>query len=524
MTIKTSIVINDKELIIYSEQPKSILEVLVQAGIDIDAPCAGLGRCGKCRVYIQGELLPDEIERSVLSESEIISGIRLACRKRNMSDNIIVKIIQEQEKLPKTLQKIQPVDIGIAIDLGTTTIAIAFINLSNGTIIAMHSILNPQRLYGSDVISRIRSALDHLVLRKMKQTTINSITYEIKKMLFQLNLDTSNIKKIYIAGNTTMEHIIFGADVSSLAKSPYKPVFTESKSLGDLKITLGLKDVEVKLFPVIGGFVGGDTIASILACNMDLLDEPIALIDIGTNAEIGVGNRYAISTSSAPAGPAFEGGQIKNGMRAQSGAIEDMHIINDELKLYVKGNKEPEGICGSGLVRIVSELIMSGIVTPLGELLEPEMIPSNLSLKVVKKGNEYAFTLYKSFSKEIYLYQSDIRALQLAKASISAGLVLVSKQAGVKPKKIYIAGAFGNYLKTNDLILIGMIPSYLKESTYFIGDAVISGLKRFIINEPKVDIDKLLHITRHFELADDPSFNDTFLSMLEFKQKFENFI
>ncbi len=521
MVVKTKIILEDKELIVHSEQPRSILEIITQTGIDMDAPCAGLGRCGRCQVYICGELPPDEVEKAILSETEINAGIRLACRNRTIPDNLVIRVTKEHKEETQTIQKIMPVDIGVVIDLGTTTIAIAFINLSNATMITMHSILNPQRVYGADVISRIKSALDQEVLKNMMRITINAITAEIKRMLSDIGLDTEYIKKIYIAGNTTMEHIISGMDVSSLAKAPYRPLFTGFRSLPELNAALGLNNVEARLFPVVGGFVGGDTIASILACNMDMSDENIALFDIGTNAEIAIGNRSFILTSSAPAGPAFEGGQIRYGMRAQAGAIEGISIIDDELKLYVKSNKEPEGICGSGLIKIVAELLRAGVITTSGELIEPEKISGNLSISVVKKENEYAFVLYRSFNREIYLYQSDIRALQLAKASISAGFELTSRQAKTRAKKLYIAGAFGNYLDTNDLVLIGMIPLYLKDTTYFIGDAVISGLKRFLINEPRVDMDKLLSITKHFELANDPSFNNVFLSMLELTPKIQ---
>lgn len=511
----TQIIFKNKELIVHSEKPGNILEIITQAGIEIDAPCAGIGRCGKCKVITQGDLTPDSVEKAILSEQEINAGIRLACRKRTIPDNLVVILTSEYEQPIFTTSVVQSVDIGIAIDLGTTSIAIAFINLSDGTIMTVHSILNPQRIYGADVISRIKSAINTNVLNSMTQLTINAITKEIKRMLSSTGIEITNIKLIYIAGNTVMEHIIAGKDVSSLAKAPYKPLFTDVEPLPALRDSLGIKNIDVSLFPIIGGFVGGDTVASILASNMDISSEYIALIDIGTNAEIAIGNKSGIIASSAPAGPAFEGGQIIHGMRAQHGAIEDIRILDDEIKLYVKDDIEPEGICGSGLIRIVTELLKAGVINPSGELLEPENVGTNLSIKIVKKGNEQAFVLYKSFNREIALYQSDVRALQLAKASISTGFELLIQHAIEKPEKLYIAGAFGNYLIPDDLVYIGMIPSFLKDKAYFIGDSVILGLKRFIVNEPKVNMDTLLSSIKHIELANEPSFNKVFLSMLE---------
>jgi uncharacterized 2Fe-2S/4Fe-4S cluster protein (DUF4445 family) len=521
MFVKTKIIINEKELTVYSEQPGNLLEIIVQAGVAIDAPCAGLGRCGKCRVNVQGELPPDNVEMAILSNAEISTGTRLACRKRHIPRDLTITIPFEMEEQVKAAYGIVSEDIGVAVDLGTTSIVISFINLSDGTIMAMHSILNPQRIYGADVVSRIDAGLDALVLEKMTVLTVSAIAREIDKMLLQIGIDANRIKSTYIAGNTTMEHIISGTDVSSLAKAPYKPVFTSMRHVPYLKAKLGIASGDVVLFPIIGGFVGGDTVASILACGMDISDEIIALIDIGTNAEIAVGNKSGIRVSSAPAGPAFEGGQIKHGMRAQAGAIEDIRIINDELTLYVKGDTEPEGICGSGLIRIVAELVKAGVITKSGELLDAESIQNNLSLRVIKKDGEQAFVLYKSYDSEICLYQSDIRALQLAKASIATGLKLITGQTGLKPSRLYVAGAFGNYLNPDDLTFIGVIPSYLAGNTYFIGDSVISGLKRFIINEPAVDMDMLLSNIKHIELADDPSFNKEFLSMLELTPKMQ---
>ncbi len=519
MFVKTKIIVNDKELTIYSEHPGNLLEIIAQAGVAIDAPCGGLGRCGKCRVNVQGELPPDNVEMTILSSAEISTGTRLACRKRHIPKNLTITITSREEEPVTTTHTIVPVDISVAIDLGTTSIVIAFVNLSDGTIMAMHSILNPQRIYGADVVSRIKAGLDKLILEKMTLLTLSAITGEINKMLLEIGLDADSIKATYIAGNTTMEHIISGTDVSSLAKAPYKPAFNSIKHVPHLKANLGTTKGDLVLFPLIGGFVGGDTVASILACNMDISDEIIALIDIGTNAEIAVGNKSGIKVSSAPAGPAFEGGQIKQGMRAQSGAIEDMRIINDELTLYVKDDTEPKGICGSGLIRIVAELVRTGVISKSGELLDAESIQNNLSLRIIKKDGEQAFVLYKSYDNEICLYQSDIRALQLAKASIATGLKLLTWHSGLKPSRLYIAGTFGNYLNPEDLIFIGVIPSYLGGNTYFIGDSVISGLKRFITAEPAVDMDMLLSNIKHIELADDPSFNKEFLSMLELTKK-----
>ncbi len=522
MFMKTRVMINNNEIMVHSEQPGNLLEIIAQAGSAIDAPCAGLGRCGRCRVHVQGELPPDHVETAVLSGDEISKGVRLACRKRNIPGNLTIVITSRGEgPVQTTHEKIIPVDIGVAIDLGTTSIVIAFVNLTDGTIMAMHSILNPQRIYGADVVSRIKAGLDRDVLGKMMTLTVSTISRDIETMLSEIGLDIGRITAIYGAGNTTMEHIVSGVNVSGLAKAPYKPAFVDMRHVSYLKSKLGLVGTDVVLFPNIGGFVGGDTVASILACGMDISGETFALIDIGTNAEIAVGNESGILVSSAPAGPAFEGGQIRQGMRAQAGAIEDLRIVDDELKLYVKGDTEPEGICGSGLMRTVTELVKAGVVTEGGELLDADRIDGNLSLRVVKKGGEQAFVLFRSSDREICLYQSDIRAFQLAKASIATGLKLVIERAGVKPVRLYIAGAFGNYLNPGDLEFIGVIPSYLARNTYFIGDSVISGLKRFIINKPVVDMDRLLSNIRHVELADDPSFNKEFLSMLSFNKKMQ---
>ena len=519
MLVKTRVSTNNHEVVVHAEQPGNILEIIVQAGISLDAPCAGLGRCGKCRVRVEGDLPPDRVETAVLSAEEISSGVRLACRKRHLPGDLAVTVPPAIQERMVTSSVIVPVDIGVAIDLGTTSIVTAFINLSDGTIMAMHSILNPQRTYGADVVSRIKAGLDPGILEKMTALTVNSLTRDLEEMLSGIGLQGNRVKTIYVAGNPAMEHIMSGTDVSGLAKAPYKPAFTGMKQLPSFQSKPDIAGTEARLFPLIAGFVGGDTIASILACGMDMSGETVALIDIGTNAEIAVGNAAGIVVSSAPAGPAFEGGQIRHGMRAQPGAIEDLRVVDDEIFLRVKGNTEPQGICGSGLIRIVSELVRSGVITNQGEILDAGHIEGNLSLRVAKKEGEQAFVLYKSLDREICLYQSDVRALQLAKASIATGLELLIERSGLEPARLFIAGAFGNYLDPDDLAFIGMVPHALAGDTLFIGDSVISGLKRFIMNEPVVDMERLLSVIRHIELADDPDFNKKYMSMLALAPK-----
>lgn len=517
MFIKSRILLNDKEYNLCTNNPCSLLEVIEQSGTITDAPCAGMGKCGKCKVMVYGNLQPDDLETELLTESEIKSGIRLACRKRIIPDGITIKIKTGEKPSLRTIYSITPSDIAVAIDLGTTTILISLVNLLDNNLIAVHSVPNPQRIYGADVISRIKSGLDGSTLLKMKYVTVNTIANGIEKLIKDIGIDRDRIRSIYIAGNTTMEHIIAGMDLSGLAKAPYKPAFINMLVLTELKTKLDIKIDDIYLFPLIAGFVGGDTIASILATDMDISEEPVALIDIGTNAEIVVGNRDNIYVSSSPAGPAFEGGQIKHGMRAQDGAIQNIVINDDSISLDVKGNTEPEGISGSGLIRIISELTKSKIITESGELLDPGHIANNLAIRSVHKNGEQAFMLYRSLNNEVYLYQSDIRALQLAKSGIAAGLKTLITRSGIKPSKLFLAGAFGNYLNPEDLVLIGMLPLSLASKTYFIGDSVISGLKRFILNEPEVDIEKLLSKIKHIELAQEPSFNKEFISMLELK-------
>ncbi len=514
MSVKVRITVHNNEIIVYSENPGNLLELIAQAGVVFDAPCAGLGRCGKCRVLVQGDLPTDAVETAVLSEDEIKSGVRLACRKRRVPDGLGIAVpLVAQEHAPAR-EGIEPVDAGIAVDLGTTSIVVAFINLTDGTVMSMHSLLNPQRAHGADIVSRIRAGLDRTVLDRMTESVIDAVTGEIDRMLGEIGLDRKRIKTITIAGNTVMEHIISGTAVASLAKAPFRPVFTRMRHLPPVSSHLALADGSVNLFPLIGGFVGGDTVASILACSMDLSDETVALIDIGTNAEIAVGSKTGIIASSAPAGPAFEGGEIRHGMRAQRGAIDDVRVVDDTVVLSVRGDTEPEGICGSGLVRIVAELVRAGVITRDGELLDAGRIGGNLALRSIPQGNEQAFLLYRSSNREICLYQSDIRAFQLAKASIAAGLKMLMEQAGRQPARLFIAGAFGNYLNPEDLGYLGMIPLSLVPNTFFVGDSVIAGQKRFILNEPAVDMEKLLASIRHLELAGDTSFNDRFLSLL----------
>ncbi|MFC1900978.1 ASKHA domain-containing protein [Chloroflexota bacterium] len=404
--------------------------------------------------------------------------------------------------------------LGLAVDIGTTTIAGYLVDLSSGKTIASQGIMNPQVGYGEDIISRInysvKSSRDARRLQKLVADKLNELAANMCK---EAGDDIKNIVEAVVVGNTAMHHLFLSLPVKQLALTPFVPA---TEAAIDVKARdLGLKIAPggyVHFPPVIAGFIGSDHIATLLAADSPWKDGPAIVLDIGTNTEVSLVNGKEVTATSCASGPAFEGGHIRHGMRAGKGAIERLRIIGDSINFQTIENAPPTGICGSGVMDAMAQLYLSGAIDDSGRLLQDHPL-------VRVKDSHVEFAIAESEEQDgdsaIVITQKDIRELQLAKAAIRTGIQLLLESTGVtedKITKVVIAGAFGSYIDVSSAIAVGLLPSLPLTCFRQVGNAAGMGAKLALISltERKKAID-LASRVRYLELASTPEFRKTFI-------------
>lgn len=420
---------------------------------------------------------------------------------------------------------------GIAFDIGTTTLVGILLDMTTGEEISIATSINPQTVYGDDIISRVKMCREIpeglSVLQKSILTAINAM---IDTLLKNSGISEESVYEVVFAGNSVMQEILAGIDPSPLGEIPFTVAFNDAlhvyaRDLG-LHINKGGKTI---FMPQIGGFIGGDIVAGIVATRLDLFKKPVLFIDIGTNGEIVLSHKGKLIGTSVAAGPAFEGARIINGMRGTTGAIEAVWIENGDIKMKVIGNTSPKGICGSALIDIVALLLETGIIETTGRFLEPDELPSTLPdaiRKRVKKHNgqmgfEIAYSTNKS--EPIFLYQNDIRQVQLANSAIRTGITLLLKTEKILTKDIehiIIAGGFGSFIRPASALRIGMLPNIPPGRILVMGNTSISGAKHVLLSSAEEDYAKIIaHRVVRFDLSQHPDFASTFADSMIFPDK-----
>lgn len=406
---------------------------------------------------------------------------------------------------------------GIAFDLGTTTVVGSVVNLATGETFDRVTHPNAQREWGADVMSRIRTIKDS---PELLDTLQKSVIETCNNIIEELNPE-GGARAITVAGNTVMEHIFTGISPLCLGKVPYKPDFKESK-IFDAK-TLGFNvdsGVHLYTFPIIGGYVGGDTVSVLLALDILNAEGNIVMIDIGTNSEIVVSGEKGIYSAATPAGPAFEGGEIRDGMVAGRGAVEGFKIVDDKVELKIIEGGQPIGICGSGLIEAVGSLIENGIIDSTGRIKGSDEIETNIANKIKEEeaGNKFVFS--KGANGEVALTQPDIRALQFAKGAIIGGLNMLfdkSKTDADNVDKVYIAGAFGSHLNARALCTMGILKESWLDKVEIVGDAALRGAELAIASkEKRAEAEKIAEDTRYVSLSGSKNFEKEFIEAMNF--------
>ncbi|MGN0659920.1 MAG: ASKHA domain-containing protein [Emergencia sp.] len=418
---------------------------------------------------------------------------------------------------------------GIAVDIGTTTAVVMAWNLNDAEMLGISAVTNPQGAYGADVISRItfaREADGNLDI--LHKAIIDCINRAVDGFAEEGLVTIQNIYQFAVVGNTTMSHIFLNIDPSQLAVSPFSPVFTRG-AFTDAK-TLGLKafdDARVYMASNIAGHVGSDITAGVITTDLMKRDKGHLFIDIGTNGEIVLtGNGRAVACSTA-AGPAFEGSSIRQGMRAARGAIERVDITEEGVDIGVIGDTEPVGICGSGIIDAVGELIRTGIVDTMGKLLSREKLEKKgLSGNILKhirengKANDFVLYFSPDGKNDVLITQKDVREVQLAKAAISAGITIMMKEIGITDdtlERISIAGAFGNYIRTESAISIGLLPRIPQEKICSLGNSAGIGASMILLSEKcREESEQTAKEIEHIELAARADFQDQYMMAMMF--------
>lgn len=416
--------------------------------------------------------------------------------------------------------------LGVAIDIGTTSVAARLIDLNTGSILAQAATLNSQSNLGVDVINRIEYCHHTLnglqILQEKILADLQSLT---ATLLQQSGTDPESIAQVTLVGNPTMTHLLLGVDPRSIAVSPYTPVWTRMVHLPARELILLLSSgCEAVVGPAVSGYVGSDVLGGVIACGMDQTDELTLLVDVGTNGEMVLGNRERMFAAASPAGPAFEGAQISCGTWAAPGAIDHV-IINETVDLHTLEDLPPIGLCGSGLLDVTAELLRLGLVTPMGRMKSKEQlgaIPDFLLEHMHEINQQPAFFLADSQFGPLHLTAQDIRQVQLAKGALQSGIAILMKEMGVTAddiKQIYLAGAFGQKIIKSNLRRLGLLQEMDEGRIRSVGNSALAGAQLMLVSREHLKrLEQLKKQIRYIELSGYPGYMDTFADALQFPQ------
>ncbi len=482
------------------ERGTPLQEVLFAQGVEF--PCGGRGRCKGCRIKVLEGTLPVTPEQErLLSAAELAAGWRLACCGSAQGD-LKIELAQWEAAIlaDDTVFAFTPREgLGVAVDLGTTTLVAQLLDLRTGHVLAVRMALNAQAKHGADIMSRVEYATGG-GQRVLEQVIRRQIEKMIGELLTAAGSRAAELRDVVIVGNTVMHHLFCGINVEPLSHSPFEPADSGLKilSVDDLDWELPANPA-VRFLPCLGSFVGSDILAGLLATKLHQSEALVALVDLGTNGEIVIGNRERLLCASTAAGPAFEGARIAMGMRAATGAISEVHVEEGRLRCRVLGHVAPRGVCGSGLVDAVAAGLELGWLQPNGRLANGKTLP---------------------LEPPVVLHQGDIRELQLAKGAIAAGLRILAERWGAGLQdltRIYLAGAFGNYIRRASARRIGML-NFPAEKVAPAGNAALLGAKLalFSLHEQDGAYGDVRAKVGHIPLNEDPQFQEVFVEELGF--------
>ena len=509
---------------VHAHYGELLLDVLRRSGKPIPAPCGGKGTCGKCAVDVAGIgsrlscqfrvqldcriTLPTLAQFAILDKSgiharPIVNNSGLDVEARD-SKKIVTykgkKIIDEKSAVSTPMEK-----FGLAIDVGSTTVVVFLEDLTTYEVLDVMSFVNPQTAYGGDVISRITFCIEKKDgLSVLQKILVDGLNNAVAALCRKNDVDPRTIYKAAIVGNTVMQHILFGVDPRSIAFAPYTPKFVQEQQFSAATLNLSMHpDGVVKLLPSIAGYVGADIVAGVASTDMVDRAGYTLYIDIGTNGEMALGNKNKIYCCATAAGPAFEGANIECGVGGVTGAISEY----EENEFTTINGGAPIGICGSGLIDIVAVLLDNGLIEMSGYMEKDFLIAPKEDCAV---------------DHDIVLTPKDVREVQLAKAAIYAGIKTLMKIADVEfdqIERLYLAGGFGNYIRVDSGVRLGLLPKELKDRIIPIGNSAGTGA-RFALKSVafEKEIEKVREKSQYIELSMRQDFNEAYVAAMMFEQ------
>ena len=522
--LKISIIKGGREQSISAAKGNNLLSILIDSGIYVSAPCAGRGLCGKCKIQmLQGVTKATTEDKKFFSEEELKAGYRLSClslpdedcRVRLCQDDeedfdVVAEYnYDKQDKASSTVmvakennQKIYD----IAIDIGTTTIAISLVETLNNKIENVVTTVNHQRKYGADVVSRIQASIDGMK-QELQSTIRRDLADGIKRLADEAEINLSQIQNIVIAANTTMIHLLMGYPCDTLGVAPFTPYEIEEINSNFQELFGDALDIGVTILPGISTYVGADIVAGLMACGFDKSEKINVFVDLGTNGEMAIGNKDKILVTSTAAGPAFEDGNITCGIGSIKGAICHVDIENGKAECQTIGDAPMTGICGTGIIESTYELLKAGLLDETG-MLADEYFETGYELGTAPDGKQIVYT------------QEDIREIQLAKSAIRAGLETLIRRYGVdyqRIDKLYLAGGFGYRMNIEKAIGIGLFPEELKDKIVPVGNSSLNGAALYLISEKqKQSARNIVNTAEEISLAMDDDFNQFYMDYMFF--------
>lgn len=616
MSTEKKIVFQPSGRTVYVLPGTTVFEAAARAGLLLQSPCGGQGKCGKCRVNVHsGECEATEACRAFFKAEDVSKGTRLGCQAKVGDDCVIEipeaslfetqsRILTDSDErevelepaiwkkymelpepdfgddisdlkrlereigsvsvhlnglrdLPKVLREgdfkgtavvcecnrrlvtfeagdTSDTVFGAAVDLGSTTIVVSLLDLTTGKVVDVAAAMNPQVTRGDDVISRINQARENpSSVGEMQADVVGTVNDLIAQLAEAAGITSGQVYEVTLAGNTTMQHLFCGITPGALGQVPFPSAYNRALFLHSDEVGLKIHPNGcLYVFANIGGFVGGDTVAGILACGLHREDGTRILIDIGTNGEIVLAHQGKLLCTSTAAGPAFEGARIAAGMRATDGAIEKVVAQDGDIRCNVIGNTKPSGICGTALIDVAAAMLRLGVLDITGRILPvdeiPEPISANLAARLhPQEDGSVSFLLAAAEDSRtgdpIYLHQKDIRELQLAAGAIRAGTSIMMRQAGLTEEdidEVLLAGGFGNFIRRSNARRIGILPQIPVSKVRFVGNAASMGARLVLLSRPhRREADDIAESATHIDLSMDPEFQMEFSTAMLFPEE-----
>lgn len=519
--MKLTIYQNGSTTVLEYSTPTRLSTLFAQEHIPLSMPCGGRQRCRKCAVIAHGALSPlSEAEASWLTAEEIAQGVRYACMTTALGDAELIlpdtagEQILTSGELADFSRSPWAEGCGAAFDIGTTTVAAYLYDLDSGALLAADAEKNPQAAFGADVISRISHAVSGggSALAEQIHSCANTL---LARLCRTAGVSLSAVQAVVFTGNTAMEYFLLGADPSSIAQAP----FIQDRSFGEFcpAAAFGLSTPNAKVYitKCISAYVGGDITSGILSSGMLSRSEPVLLADIGTNGELALAANGKLLCCSTAAGPAFEGAGIRMGMTASEGAISHVRAENGALVYETIGGGAPRGICGSGIIDAVAACLSLGYLDETGAI-DDLALPDDL---FTESDGTAAIRFPHS---QVVITQKDIRAVQLAKSAICAGMEALIASAGLRTAdiaRLLIAGGFGSVLDTASAQRIGLIPAGFSGQIHAIGNAAGMGAVMQLLSRDKIaEAEGIAARAQTLELSTDPVFRDAYIENMLFPE------